>query len=150
VCAYISPIRRILESSYLFLILGASAIFFAPLIASAYSIKIGWNPNDEPDIEGYILYSRQGSPGPPYEYVDTYPEIDFADPLHPVIKIVDLNRNSSYYFVVTAYDTHGNESDFSNEVSVFKGKGGEAICSSSKESSKKSSVSGGGGGGDGG
>ena len=125
--------------------LGASAVFFSPIIASAYSAKIGWDSNSEPELEGYILYSRQGSPCPPYDYVDTYPEMEFADPLHPVARIIDLDKNVTYYFVVTAYDAFGNASDFSNVVSIFNGEAGEAICSSSKGSS--GSGDGGGGGG---
>jgi hypothetical protein len=65
----ISLMGRIKKSPHLFLIClvfwGASAGLFSAIIASAYSIKIGWDPNSEADLEGYMLYGRQGSPCPP-------------------------------------------------------------------------------------
>jgi hypothetical protein len=121
----ISTIKRRKKSSHLFLIylvfLWASSGLFSAIIASAYSIKLGWEPNGEPDLEGYMLYSRQGSPCPPYDHIDTYPEKDLTDPLNPSVRITDLEKDLAYYFFVTAYDTFGNESDFSNVVFVFNG-----------------------------
>ena len=58
----------------------------------------------------------------PYDYVDTYAEVDLEDPLNPMAVIADLESNVTYSFVVTALDTQGNESDFSNAVSVLNGK----------------------------
>jgi uncharacterized membrane protein len=65
-----------------------------------------------------------------------------ADPLNPRCKVTDLKKDVIYYFVVTAYDTAGNESDFSN---IISSKGEIASCPSSI-----SSEGGGGGGGGGG
>jgi hypothetical protein len=136
------------NSSYLSLIfrvlLAASMVFFLATIALTYSVKIGWNPNDEPDLKGYILYGSEDSPCPPYYYIDTYPEKALANPLYPIVKITDLDKNITYYFVLTAYNKFDYESDYSNVVAVFNGEGENAICSSEKGSS------GGGGGGGGG
>jgi hypothetical protein len=133
------------NSSYLFLIflfvLVASMVFFLATIASAYSVKIGWNPNDEPDLEGYILYGSQDSPCPPYYEIDSYQEKILPNPLTPVVKVTKLEKNVTYYFVLTAYNKFDYESDYSNVVSVLNGEGGNAICSSEKGGS------GGGGGG---
>jgi len=63
-----------------------------------------------------------GSPSPPYDFIDTYPEVDLADPLNPTAVIVDLESDVTYSFVVTSYGTEGIESDFSNAVSVLNGK----------------------------
>jgi len=129
---------------------GASAGLFSAIIASAYSIKLGWNTNSEADLEGYMLYGRQGSPCPPYDQIDTYREKNLADPLNPMVRITDLDKDLTYYFIVTAYDTFGNESDFSDVVSVFNGEGGNATCSSGKGSSRGGDGGGGSGGGGGG
>ena len=91
-------------------------------LRAADQIILAWDANTEPDLEGYFLYRKQGSPSPPYDYVDTYPEVDLADPLNPRAVITDLESDVTYSFVVTAYDTDGNESDFSNAVSVLNGK----------------------------
>ena len=109
----------------------ASVLFFASEIAAyqtAYQITLGWDANTEPDLEGYILYGNQWSPCPPYDYIDTYPVTELADPLNPRVKVTDLEKDVIYYFVVTAYDTDGNESDFSNIISPE----GDAYCPSSR------------------
>jgi uncharacterized membrane protein len=62
-----------------------------------------------------------------------------ADPLNPRCKVTDLEKDVIYFFVVTAYDTEGNESDFSN---IISSKGNSVNCPSSR-----SSGAGGGGGG---
>ena len=72
---------------------GASAVFFSAIIASAYSIKLGWEPNSDPDLRGYILYSKQGSPGPPYDQIDIYREKNLANPLRPMVRITDLEKD---------------------------------------------------------
>jgi hypothetical protein len=89
-----------------------------PSICSAEKVTIGWDPNSESDLEGYVVYRNVGSPGPPYQYADTLPEDDLADPLNPMVTITRLKEEIAYYIAITAYDTRGNESNFSNEICV--------------------------------
>jgi len=121
-----------------FLVIFAS--FFAS-VTVAYQIPLAWDANTEPDLEGYVLYGKQGSPCPPYEYIDTYPEESLEDPLNPRCKITVFEKDVVYYFVVTAYDTVGNESDFSN---IISSKGEIAYCPSNISSDGSGGGSGGG------
>ena len=109
----------------------ASVLLFASVTA-AYQLTIAWDANTEPDLEGYILYTNQWSPCPPYDYIATYPVTALADPLNPKCTVTQLDKNVTYYFVVTAYDTEGYESDFSN---IISSKGNSVNCTSSRSSS---------------
>ena len=122
----------------------ATALFSSAAIP-VYEKSLAWDANDEPDLEGYKLYSRVGNPCPPYNYIDTYPEDELANPLWPMVKVTDLEDNTIYYFVVTAYDKEGYESDYSNIIYLNNGQWGNANCSSIQAISN----SGGGGGGGG-
>lgn len=106
----------------------ASVLLFASVTA-AYQITLAWDANTESDLEGYILYRSEWSPCPPYDYIDSYPVTELADPLNPRCKVTRLKKDVIYYFVVTAYDAEGNESDFSNIVSS---KGQSVYCPSSR------------------
>jgi hypothetical protein len=46
------------------------------------------------------------------------PEDDLSNPLAPVVKLTGLQENTEYFIAVTAYDTEGNESYFSDEICV--------------------------------
>ena len=107
---------------WIFIILTAVIFSVKTSSVAADQIILAWDANTEPDLEGYAVYGKQGSPFPPYDYIDTYQEVDLADPLNPTAVIADLESNVTYSFVVTAYDTQSNESDFSNAVSVLNGK----------------------------
>lgn len=87
-------------------------------------INLRWDPNVEPDLSGYRIYYKTGSPGPPYNgwgalegdspiAIDAY-QVLIGDACEFTIR--DLDETKAYYFVVTAYDTEWNESDYSNEV----------------------------------
>ena len=69
---------------------------------------LAWNSNTESDLAGYKVYvgtssGRYGSP------IDVGKVTSYA--------MANLNVGNTYYFVVTAYDTSGNESLHSAEVS---------------------------------
>ena len=128
--------------SMVFLMLTTLLISFETSSMTANQIILSWDPNTEPDLEGYVLYGKQGSPDPPFDYIDTYSEVDLADPLNPRAVITDLESDVTYNFAVTAYDTEGNESDYSNIVSVLNGNMIDAADNSDGD--------GGGGGGGGG
>ena len=99
----------------------APAILLFPIFSSicfAKTITLGWDANPEPDLEGYIIYRNVGSPGPPYKFSSTLPEDDLANPLVPAVKLTGLKKNTEYFIAVTAYDTEGNESYFSDEICV--------------------------------
>lgn len=93
-------------------------LFVSP--ANAYDAVIAWDSNSEPNLAGYVLYVDDGFSEILYEYVDTYP-LEDLDTQNPTIKITDLRDDWAYYFVVTAYDTDGYESDFSDEICVING-----------------------------
>ena len=73
----------------------------------AASASISWDPNTESDLAGYKLYKR------------TLPSQDFGQPIFsgfpsspssPTTTATGLSEGTTYGFVVTAFDTSGNES----------------------------------------
>jgi len=132
---------------------GSSAWIVALLLlllaapAAGYDVTIAWDPNSEANLAGYVLYVDDGTTTMPYEYVDDYP-LKNIDPENPRAKITDLQEDIAYYFVVTAYDTDGNESDYSNEICVMNGqKCPDSYLASRNDSSANGGSGGGGGGG---
>jgi hypothetical protein len=72
------------------------------------SVTLAWDPNSEPDLAGYRLY--YGTASRSY-----YRTVEVAGGTS--VPVADLDPGTTYYFAVTAYNTAGLESDFSNEVS---------------------------------
>lgn len=93
-----------------------SLVFYSQLYCYAEDITIQWDTNNEPDLEGYIVYYKTGSSGEPYDYFDTVPVAELNDPHAPEYTIIDLDYDEDYFIAVTAYDSEGFESDYSKEV----------------------------------
>jgi hypothetical protein len=74
-------------------------------------IILTWDPpNPDYNVSGYIIYywCRQDDK---YEHwIDNGSETSCT--------LEGFEKNSTYYFTVTAYNQNGDESDFSNEVSI--------------------------------
>jgi hypothetical protein len=119
-------------------------------VANAKTVTLGWDSNDEPDLEGYVIYRNANSPGPPYSYSDTLPEDDLVDPLHPKAKLTGLQEGKEYYIALTAYNTEGVESSYSNDICVQLVDNAVELCSASSSPAAKTGSSGGSGGGGGG
>jgi len=90
-------------------------IIFSALIASAQyaqgaSVTLMWNPNSPAEnVIGYRLY--YGTESRNYAFM-----IDITDETSK--KISHLEKGQNYYFAVTAFNAAGEESDFSEEISV--------------------------------
>ena len=147
--AYKFPFLLFLRQYLLFTLLATVlTLFVAPLpAANAEDVTIGWDPNSEPDLEGYVVYRNIGSPGPPYDHADTLPEDDLADPLHPQATLSGLEEGQEYYVALTAYNTEGIESNFSDDVCVKVVNGLVEQCNEEFAASTSSGGSGGGGSG---
>ena len=71
-------------------------------------VALAWDPNTEPDLAGYKLYYGLGS--------RVYTKVvDVGDQTSYTVGSLDAGK--TYYFAVTAYNTSGYISDYSNEVS---------------------------------
>ena len=134
--------------SIFYLLLLPCVLGLAPCASDAIaeSVTLGWDSNPEPDLEGYVVYRNVGFPGPPYDYSDTLPEDDLVDPLHPKATLTGLTEGNEYYIALTAYNSDGAESNFSNDVCVEVINGAIEACSASV-APVASTVSGSGGGG---
>jgi hypothetical protein len=133
----------------LFLPLALIGGLWVPL-ADAARVTLAWDSNSEPDLEGYVIYHNESSPGPPYDEATTLPEDDLADPLHPEVTLTGLRPRGEYYIALTAYNTEGVESGFSNDVCVQVINNTAEPCVASISPAPSNSSSGGGGGGGGG
>jgi hypothetical protein len=76
-----------------------SVLLFASVTA-AYQLTLAWDANTEPDLEGYILYGREWSPCPPYDYIATYPVTELTEPLNPRCKVTDLEKDVIYFLLI--------------------------------------------------
>jgi len=87
-----------------------------------------WSKNTESDLDGYKVYYKSGSSGPPYNGMGakegdsplTISLQEMYNPEQPEYTIHDLDDNEDYYFVLTAYDIYERESGYSNEVDTVK------------------------------
>jgi len=93
------------------------ALFF-PAIASARDIKLAWNSSDLTD--GYRLFYREQ--GKHYDYMRPDWEGSATK-----CKVINLDDDATYYFVVRAYN-HFGESGDSNECRYSDGGGGGGGC----------------------
>jgi uncharacterized membrane protein YgcG len=106
-----SPHRLVLSGCFCVLF----SLFLAAPALSA-DVTLAWDPNSEADIEGYGVYFKLGASGPPYDLFGYVTLQELNDPDNPAFAVTGLEKGSSYYFAVTAYDTAGNESGYSTPV----------------------------------
>jgi hypothetical protein len=79
----------------------------APTTSSA---TLTWAPNTDSDLAGYKIYRATAS--------GAYGAALATVPVGTVTyQATGLSANTTYFFVITAYNSAGNESSFSNEVS---------------------------------
>ena len=70
--------------------LGWRLVLFGFLITLLWStsvlsadVTLAWDPNSEPDLEGYGVYFRKGTPGPPYDLAGNLALADLTNVLRP-------------------------------------------------------------------
>jgi hypothetical protein len=85
-----------------------SCLALASSALAEQSVTLAWDPNPETDIGGYIVY--YGSASRNYTNAINVGNVT----TNTVRGLVD---GATYFFAVTAYNTNGLESDFSDEVS---------------------------------
>jgi hypothetical protein len=85
-------------------------------------VILGWDAytDIETNIGGYKIHYKVGSSNPPYDSTIDIPISRLKDPNTPVYKTMDLEDNQIISLAITAYDTLGRESDFSEEVLALK------------------------------
>jgi hypothetical protein len=71
-------------------------------------VTLAWDPNSEPDLAGYKLHYGTAS----HAYTST---VDVGK--RTTTNVPDLAEGLTYYFAVTAYNSSGASSGYSNEVS---------------------------------
>src|SRR3972149_9340225 len=88
-----------------------------PLWAYTDSNRLCWNPNSEADLAGYGVHV--GSLSGNYNVIPSLDVQKTATPTAPCVTLGSLKLpDGTYYSSVTAYDTSGNRSGYSNEVRV--------------------------------
>ena len=88
-----------------------------PMIASAFNATLEWDANTETDLAGYKTYYGPGS--------RTYTNIvDVGNVTSN--RLFALTPGATYFFAVTAYNTSGDESDFSDEIAYTVPSSGNA------------------------
>ncbi|MFZ4858227.1 MAG: Ig-like domain-containing protein [Desulfuromonadaceae bacterium] len=87
----------------------------------AETVTLSWNANCEPDLGGYKVYYRADSSSLPFDGIGA---VEGASPVdvrnHTTATISGLDLSRTHYFAVTAYNTTGLESDYSNIVAVLE------------------------------
>lgn len=91
-------------------------LYFVDAFGQANNIQAQWDPNSEPDLAGYRIYwsQEQGSYGQAFDI----PLVNYKPTPEWNNILTGWLQPGRWYFVATAYDTSGNESEFSDEAFV--------------------------------
>ena len=81
--------------------------FCIPALAQAFRLTLAWDPNTETDLAGYKIYI--GYAPRKYSWI-----IDVGNRTTGVVD--NLVDGTVYYFTLTAYNSKGLESGFSNQI----------------------------------
>ncbi len=99
-----------------------TTIFFLALLtfathASAKTVTLAWDPNTEPNVAGYKIYYRADSSALPFAGTGAAQGNSPVDAGQATtLTLTDLADDKVHYFAVTAYDTSGYESSYSNII----------------------------------
>ena len=80
-------------------------------LAADKTVKFTWNANTEEDLAGYRLYHRNSG--------DVYNMQSYEEILAPATTYQAPYPVGRHYWVLTAYDTSGNESAPSTEATLY-------------------------------
>ena len=94
-------------SRFLTVVFTAAVLSIPSLSDASQSVSLAWDANSEQDLAGYRVYYGTGSGN----YTQT------LEAAAPSSTVTGLTEGVVYYFAVTAYNTEGAESGYSNEVS---------------------------------
>ena len=102
--------RRLLICLFLLVAIECSGCSSTAPTPTSETATLSWDGNSEPDLQGYKIYlaTSSGRYGAP---IATLP-MDITS-----YTVTGLETGTTYFFVVTAYNSAGAESSFSNEVS---------------------------------
>jgi hypothetical protein len=133
-------------------ILGCVAILICRLSPGyALDVTLAWDANTEPDLAGYGIYYDTDS-GDPYNGTgasdgDSPVDMSLDDDEDPDPDVVQFTLydlpEGTYFFAVTAFNTAGLESGYSNEVSTASAE----VSTLARQVSTGGTSGGGGGGG---
>jgi hypothetical protein len=85
----------------------ASLLVFLPGSGYSAQVTIAWDANSEPEVAGYKLHYGASS--------GQYPSLSDAG-IQTTCTLAGLQAGVVYFFAATAYDTYGNQSSYSQEV----------------------------------
>jgi hypothetical protein len=92
------------------LVLALGMVLGAVQVGWAGTVELAWDPNAEADLAGYRLHYGTTS--------GSYTEMEVISNDRNTWTVTNLTAGTTYYFALKAFDTSGNESGFSNEVSA--------------------------------
>jgi hypothetical protein len=91
------------------LLIFSLSLILIPSLVFGLGVRVTWNKNSENDLAGYLVYCGT-SPG-------SYDRIVGAD-LTASVDMRGVEAGRTYYFAVTARDTSGNQSGYSQQVAI--------------------------------
>lgn len=97
----------------------ALLLVLAPATCLATDVSLAWDPSPDPDLAGYRIYYQANSGAVPFQGTGALEGNAPVDgKTGTTATISGLDPGISYYFAVTAYNSSGAESVYSNIVEV--------------------------------
>jgi len=102
------------------LVLSITALLADLNTGFAANVSLKWDAVAVSGVTGYKVYYSSNSPAAPFTGTGAAEGASPVDVQNQTTTVLTgLDPNESYYFAVTAYDSAGNESDYSNIASVI-------------------------------
>lgn len=110
-------IRRVLTNTIFLAVLSVVTFLYSPCCAA--TVTLSWDANTESDLAGYKVYYKSGTSTLPFNGTDALEGVSPIDVNSwTTATISGLDPSKAYYFTVSAYNTSGAESTYSNIVYV--------------------------------
>ena len=111
--------KRLFDGAFGKLILASLSAVLAATPCLASTITLHWGASTGPDVAGYKVYYKADSSATPFNgagAVQGASPVDVAGQLSAIV--TGLDPDHAYYFAVTAYNSAGVESPYSNIVPI--------------------------------
>ncbi len=111
--------QNVKSSFFLVMMLAWILLLAGQATCFAETVALSWDPNTETTLAGYKVYYKADTSAMPFNgtgAVEGASPIDVHNQANATISGLDPNK--TYYFAITAYDTSGVESSYSNIVTI--------------------------------